>query len=37
MKADYSERARKSLQGLTPGGAVRAKEYDESRSLWQAK
>jgi mRNA-degrading endonuclease RelE of RelBE toxin-antitoxin system len=55
MKADYSERAGKTLQSLPPDvrkvlfkqvrflerdlrhPSVRAKKYDETQSLWQAR
>jgi mRNA interferase RelE/StbE len=55
MKADYSELAGRSLQGLPAGvrkaffkpvkfleqnlrhPSLRAKKYDESRNLWQAR
>ena len=55
MKVDYSERAGKTLDGLTPQlrkvvykqvklleqnlrhPSLRAKKYDESRSIWQAR
>ena len=55
MKADYSERAGRTLDGLTPQlrkavykqvklleqnlrhPSLRAKKYDESRNIWQAR
>lgn len=55
MKADYSERARRSLQSLPPDvrmalfkqvrflerdlrpPSLRAKKYDESQDVWQAR
>lgn len=55
MKADYSERAGRTLEGLSPGvrralfkqvrflerdlrhPSLRAKKYDESLDLWQAR
>ena len=55
MKVDYSERAGRSLDGLTPQvrkavykqvklleqnrrhPSLRAKKYDESRDIWQAR
>ena len=55
MKADYSERAGRTLDGITPQlrkavykqvklleqnlrhPSLRAKKYDESRNIWQAR
>jgi mRNA-degrading endonuclease RelE of RelBE toxin-antitoxin system len=55
MKVDYSERAGRTLDGLTPQlrkavykqvklleqnlrhPSLRAKKYDESRNIWQAR